>query len=290
MKQCERNAVQRSMLTNAEALMDISVEEFDVNNEFISCRNGIVNLRTMEIVPHAPDQLHLRRTNTSYLPHSPSCTRWLQFLDQIFLGDTELIKWVQTAAGYSITGLSKTHVFFLCYGTGGNGKSTFLEVILNVLGDYGHKADFQQFLQKDRGNVRLLEAKANLKGKRFAVASETSDSSRLNEGLIKELTGGDKISGSYLHSSSFQFDPTHHICFSCNHKPAIMDASVGMWKRVKVIPLTESFLDSNDDIELRDKLRKEKDGSYRWDADRRPRPRSIAAPWRGRAHRRPLPL
>lgn len=135
------------------------------------------------------------------------------------------------------------------------------------LGGYGLKSDFEQFLQKDRGNVRLLEAKANLKGQRFAVASETSDSSRLNEGLIKELTGADKIRGSYLHSSSFQFDPTHHIWFACNHRPAIMDASTGMWRRVRLVPFTEKFLNKNDDIELREKLLSEKDGILTWLVD-----------------------
>jgi putative DNA primase/helicase len=164
-------------------------------------------------------------------------------------------------------GLTTEHCFFLCYGTGRNGKGTFLETLRYVLGDYGHTAEFDTFLQKDKSNVRILEAVGRLKGRRFVVASETSDSTRLNEALIKRLTGGDRLTGTQLNSSSFEFDPTHTIWFACNHRPAIKDASPAMWERVKAIPFERSFLGEEQEKYLKETLKEECDGIFSWAAE-----------------------
>lgn len=173
--------------------------------------------------------------------------KWIKFLDEIFGGNRELIEWLQVAAGYSMLGLTTEHCFFLCYGNGRNGKGTFLETIRYVLGGYGHTTEFDTFLQKDKSNVRLLEAVGKLKGQRFVVASETNDSTRLNEAFVKKVTGGDRLVGTVLNKSSFEFDPTHTIWFACNHLPAIKDATVAMWERVKAIPFNASFLGEQQD-------------------------------------------
>jgi putative DNA primase/helicase len=262
-KKSESKAVQRFMVDLASVHMETSLDAFDCAAHLVNCRNGVVNLKTKELIPHAPQQLHLKQVNADYLPEE-TCHRWRQFLAEIFDGDRELIDWIQVAIGYSLMGLTTEHCFFLCYGIGRNGKGVFLETIREVLGDYGSVAEFETFLQKDKSNVREMEAVGNLKGKRFVIASETSDNTRLNEALIKRLTGGDKLLGSKLHASSFEFRPTHTIWFACNHRPAIKDATVAMWERVKAIPFGRSFLGDEQEKGLKDTLQKEYDGILAW--------------------------
>jgi putative DNA primase/helicase len=145
-------------------------------------------------------------------------------LDEIFERDEQLIDWIQVALGYSILGLTREHCFFVCHGLGRNGKGVLLETIEHVLGSYSHKTRFDTFLQRDGGsNTRALEAVGNLKGKRFVVASEVNDGTRFDAARIKELTGGDTLSGTALYSSKFEFTPTHTLWLACNHLPEIKD-------------------------------------------------------------------
>jgi putative DNA primase/helicase len=176
-KKSESKAVQRFMVDLASAHMETSLDAFDCTAHLINCCNGVVNLKTKELIPHSPQQLHLKQVNADYLPEK-TCPRWRQFLAEIFGGDKDLIDWIQVAVGYSIMGLTREHCFFLCYGIGRNGKGVFLETIREIVGDYGSVAEFETFLQKDKSNVREMEAVGNLKGKRFVIASETSDNTR----------------------------------------------------------------------------------------------------------------
>jgi putative DNA primase/helicase len=262
-KKSESKHIQRFMLDLAAPHMETCIEEFDANPKVINCKNCIVDLETKELLPHSPTQLHLKRANAYYFPQE-TCPKWIKFLDEIFGGNRELIEWIKVAAGYSMLGLTTEHCFFLCYGNGRNGKGTFLEAIRYVLGSYGHTTEFDTFLQKDKSNVRLLEAVGKLKGQRFVVASETNDSTRLNEPFVKKVTGGDRLVGTVLNKSSFEFDPAHTIWFACNHLPAIKDATVAMWERVKAIPFNESFLGEQQDKYLKAALRKESNGILNW--------------------------
>jgi putative DNA primase/helicase len=117
-----------------------------------------------------------------------------------------------------------------------------LEAIQYVLGSYSHKTNFETFLQKDRSSsIRALEAVGDLRGKRIVVASEANDGTRFDAARIKELTGGDTLSGTALYKSKFEFTPTHTLWFACNHLPEIKDATLAMWSRVKTIPFNRVF-------------------------------------------------
>jgi putative DNA primase/helicase len=262
-KNSQSKTCQRNMVEIAASFMGVSIDEFDADPRLINCRNGVLDLATKKILPHSPEQLHLRQVNASYNAKA-YCPRWIQFLDEIFDKDQKLIDYVQLALGYSMLGLTTEHCFFLCYGTGRNGKGVLLETVGHVLGSYAQATEFETFLQKDKTNVRELEAVGKLKGQRFVIASETFDSSRLKESLIKRLTGGDKLVGTKLHSEGFEFHPTHTIWLACNHLPAIKDASLAMWERVKVIPFRKTFLEQDQEKNLRDVLEKEVDGIFNW--------------------------
>jgi putative DNA primase/helicase len=250
--------------------MAVPIESFDANPYVINCKNCIVNCREereKSFYHHSPEHLHLNCTAAEY--HSDAkCTRWEKFLREIFEDDEELIKWIQVASGYSTLGLTKEHCFFLCHGVGRNGKSTFLETIQYVLGDYGHKTNFETFLQKDKSsNVRAMEAVGDLRGKRLVIASETNDGTKFDAARIKEVTGGDTLVGASLYGSKFEFKPTHTLWFACNHLPQIRDDTVAMWERVKTIPFNRMFLDDQQEKELPDTLRNEANGILRWLVD-----------------------
>jgi putative DNA primase/helicase len=281
-KSSESTTAQRSMMAQAQDHMNISLMEFDTNPYVINCKNCILDLRTKGCSSHSPDQFHLKKANVSYDPKA-ECPRWTKVIAEIFDNDQSLIDYMQTMLGYSMMGLTREHVFFLCYGTGRNGKSLILETVGHVLGSYAKLSmDFETFLDKDKNSVRTKEAIGNLKGMRFAVASETSNSARLNPALIKKVTGGDTLEGSKMYGSSFEFKPTHKIWFACNHLPANMDASPAMTERVKVVPFKRNFLedDKQTEKELKEFLIESEgpgifnwlvEGAYRYNQSGRPK-------------------
>src|SRR5215831_15772315 len=232
----ERTTSQDHMLREARASAGVHIDAFDANPKQINCLNGIVDLGRKVRILKSPNELHLKQANANYSPAS-TCDKWLAFLKQIFNDDEKLIRFIQVGLGYSITGLIQDHLFFLCHGNGRNGKSTLLETVLYVLGDYARTSEFEIFLQtkKDLTDARRKEAVGNLRGMRFIVASENKDNTQLNSALIKKLTGGERLEGSKLYGDAFQFDPTHKIWLSGNHKPNITEGTDAIWERVKVI-------------------------------------------------------
>jgi putative DNA primase/helicase len=263
----ESTQAQRNMLELSASYMGVSIDKFDVNPTLINCKNGIVNLKERRFFNHAPEHLHLNMANASYYPDT-KCPRWEKFLDDVFERDKELIAAMQVYLGYSILGLTTEHLFFLCYGVGRNGKSTLLETVRHVLGDYGGKSMFDTFLQKDKSSdVRGMEAVGRLKGKRFVIASETNDHTKFDAARIKELTGGDTLVGTVLHKSQFSFSPTHTLWLACNHRPKINDNSIAMWERVRMIPFQRIFVDDEQDPKLSEHLKSETDGIFRWLVD-----------------------
>jgi putative DNA primase/helicase len=256
---CEHIGYQRSMLEEAKAFKKTSIHLFDADPHLISCNNGVVDLRTKKLMPHSPDQLHLKRANASYDP-KPYPLIWINFLRDITGDNWQLINWLQVALGYSIMGLTEKHLFFVLYGNGRNGKGTLVDTVGYILNDYAYTAlEFDAFLEKDQSNVRVKEAKSHLKGIRFAVAAESSNSTRWNTALIKKLTGENMLEGAKLNRGSFKFKSHAKVWFECNHLPANPDASTAMRERVKIVPLEEQFTGDEQIGTLREDLKKETD-------------------------------
>lgn len=240
-----------------------SLSDFDREEMHITCTNGVVDLRTQELIGHSPANYVMKRVHVAYKKHA-RCPVFDAFLDQIFNGDIELISWLQRAIGYTLTGLTNEQVFFLAYGTGANGKSTLFETLLDIIGDYGGATDFENFLSSERGNTRVMESIAKLQGIRFALASETDSARRFSEALVKKITGGDTVTGSFLYGSSFEFRPAFKLWLLANHLPVAKDGSYGFWRRVKVIPFARRFTEEGRDQTLHQKLRQEAEGIFAW--------------------------
>jgi putative DNA primase/helicase len=224
--------------------------------------NGVVDLRTGRLRPAKQKD---RITMYARAPFDPAaqCPRFERFLAEVFLEDVELIAFVQQAIGYCLTGSVTEQCLFLCYGQGANGKSTLLEVIRYILGDYAHNLPFSAFELQGNRSPSAHEL-AGLVSKRFVTSVETNESVRLNEGRVKALTGGDCITARFLYGEYFTFEPTGKFWLAFNHKPQVGDTSHGFWRRVRLIPFYAEFREGAKDPQLLARLRDEGPGILAW--------------------------
>jgi putative DNA primase/helicase len=204
----------KAMISIAESELPITPEELDRDAWLLTCLNGTLDLRTGTLLPIAGMHFITKLAPVSYDPKAVS-HRWLDFLDRIMAGNRQLISFLQRAIGYSLTGETSEQCMFILHGFGANGKSTFLQTISYVLGDYAMCTPTETLLVKQRGAIP--NDVARLKGARFVTASEAEAEQRLAESLIKQMTGGDIITASFLHQEWFDFAPTHKIFVGTNH-------------------------------------------------------------------------
>jgi putative DNA primase/helicase len=215
-----------------------------------------------------------------------TCPTWERFLATIFpatsdaaeeAGDAELITFVQRLLGLCLTGDVREHLLPVLWGTGANGKSTLVNVLLEMLGrDYSMKAP-PNLLMARRGESHPTE-RADLFGRRLVVCSETPEGRRLNEALVKDMMGGEPIRARRMREDFWEFVPTHKVLLCTNHRPIILGTDEGIWRRLRLIPFEVTFWDPNDpsikgryrpahlkqDKELPGKLRLELPGILAW--------------------------
>ena len=174
-------------------------------------------------------------------PVQPRCQapRFTQFLDEIFNGDRELIEFVQRSVGYALTGYTTEQCFWVLCGRGANGKSTLLKAMSDAVGDYGYTAPFSTFERYQRNGIP--NDLAALAGRRFVISSETREGTKLNEGRLKSMTGGDALTARFLNQEYFTFQPMLKLFLGVNHKPTIEDLSLGWWRRVRLVEFKQTF-------------------------------------------------
>lgn len=259
----ETSALITAMISLAKTELDvpISVNELDANLWLLNCKNGTVDLRTGELKLHDKNDLITKIIPVEYDPNA-ECPIWLKFLGTVFENNVAVIEYIQKAIGYSFSGDISEQCLFICYGTGANGKSTFLRTLQSVLGDYAQTADFDTFLVKKSDGAR--NDIARMQGRRFIAAIEAGDGRRLAETLIKQITGGDVISARYLYAEFFEFIPTFKIWLAANHKPVIRESNNAIWRRIRLIPFNTTIDEKKQDRKLLEKLLCEKAGILRW--------------------------
>ncbi len=236
-----------------------SIEDYDQNPFLATTPNGTLDLHEVRFKPSRREDMLTMQLGTTY-DLDADAPRWKQFLREVFV-DEELISYIQRAVGYSLTGDTSEQVVFLCHGSGANGKSVFLNVLGDLLGDYSAVATFDTFDANNRsGNSNDLAA---LVGKRLVTVSEIEENKRLAEAKIKSLTGGDLITCRFLHKEFFTYRPQFKIWMAMNHLPNIRGNDVGIWRRVHLIPFEQSFR-GREDRQLTDKLRSEMAGILNW--------------------------
>ena len=240
-----------------------SASAFDADKMKLNCLNGVVDLATGKLLERDPNDLHTKLVNVKFDPDA-RCPVFIRFMMQVTCYDRYLFQWLQRALGYALTGSVQEQVLFICYGIGANGKSTLLETISKILGDYSTNVDFELFLTNHKSDVRIMEAVGEMKSIRLALASEVDSTKRFNESLVKRLTGGDTLRGTKLHTGAFQFEPNHKLWFLTNHLPFARDGSHGYWRRIKIIPFDARFEGEALDSTLPDKLWAEREGILAW--------------------------
>lgn len=243
--------------------MDVTIlpDRLDADPWVLNCQNGAVDLRTGILHPHRRDEYLTKITSVVYDPQA-RCPVWEAFLDRIMDGRQDLIAYLQRAVGYSLTGDTREQCLFLGYGEGQNGKSTFINNLREICGDYGQQAAFTTFLHKDRDVVR--NDLAALRGARLVAAIEAEEGRRFAETIIKQVTGQDKIRARFLFQEEFEFLPQFKLWFGVNHKPVITGTDLGIWRRIQMIPFTVTIPQEERDDLLNEKLQTEWPGILAW--------------------------
>jgi putative DNA primase/helicase len=192
-----------------------------------------------------------------------TCPIWLAFLERIMAGNPDLLAFLQRAVGFTLTGSVREHVLLFCYGGGANGKSTFLNTLIALLGgEYSMKAPPDLLMA--RGGEAHPTERADLFGRRCVVCNEADDGRRLAESLVKELTGGDSIRARRMREDFWEFNATHKLWLAANHKPIVRGTDHGIWRRIKLIPFTVTIPDDEQDKALPAKLEGELSGILNW--------------------------
>jgi putative DNA primase/helicase len=235
--------------------------DFDANKWLFNCLNGTIDLHTGKLKPHDRDDRITRLAPVDFDP-AAKCELWLEFLATIFDDNGPLIAFFQKAVGYSLTGDTSEQSWFLLHGTGANGKSTAMQVLLKLTGEYGLQADPSAFLAKSHDTVS--NDIARLHGARFVSAIEVGEGRRLAEVTVKQLTGGDTMTARFLYKESFEFNPELKLWLVGNHKPRITGTDNATWRRVLMIPFNVTIPPAKRDTELPNKLIAELPGILAW--------------------------
>jgi putative DNA primase/helicase len=250
--QSKSNARLKSAIENANSdpRIVVPVDHWDSDPNLIGVMNGVVDLKTGELLRGRPDLYITRRAPVAYAPGIKN-VRWEQFIDFATGGDKELQDWLQKAAGYTLTGSNKYDIMFLVYGPPGSGKNTFVEAIVKCLGtqQYAWPLDSSILASNDgMANSSDQYHWAELRGRRMVWVDELPDSERLKENSVKKLTGSTEVSARSPGEKPFTFESQAKLWISTNHRPIITDDA--MWRRIRPIPFT--FIPDNPDPDLKE--------------------------------------
>ena len=241
----------------------INEAQLDVDPWLFCVKNGVVNLKTGNLQNAQREDYITKQATVEYI-NGAECPTWLSFLETITNGDKELISYLQRALGYSLTGSTVEQCMFIGYGTGSNGKSTFLDAVSNILGDYSlNIAPETLMIKKNDGGARGDIVR--LKGSRFVTSIESEDGQRLAESMIKSLTGGtDVITARQLYCQEIEFIPTFKLWMATNHKPQVKGTDPAIWRRIHLVPFMVTIQAEKRDKELNKKLASEYTGILNW--------------------------
>jgi P4 family phage/plasmid primase-like protien len=252
-------------LARADRRLAATTAQWDTSAELLNAADTTLDLRNG--LGRSPDPL-------DYLTKQAACTcapagtlhpLWTKFLDRITNRDAELQVFLQRYVGYCCTGFTAEHVFVFAYGTGANGKSTFINTVRGIFGDYATIADMATFIASNIEHHPTDLAK--LMGARLVVAQETKRGRRWDETKIKALTGGDKITARFMRQDFFDYVPTFKLFICGNHKPRLANVDEAMRRRLLLVPFTVQIPRAERDKGLARKLEAEWPAILRWCID-----------------------
>lgn len=250
------------MLKVASTHLPTSPEQFDVSKWLLGVDEGTVDLKAGEVLVPRRDDRITKLCNVKYVPDAVS-ELWLSFLDRIFAGNVELIRFVQKMVGYCLTGEVTEKCFFVLLGEkGDNGKSVFMNVLMWLLGDYGIDMPIDSLLQRKPG--ASSNDLVRLKGARFISCSEANRQYYFDEALVKRLTGNDPITARALYKEYITFRPEGKIVIATNRVPKFDSTDIAFDNRIRMIPFEVSIPKDEQDRNLFDKLMVDGEGILAW--------------------------
>jgi len=262
--QSENAARIAAMIHLAEAKDGIPIlhDEMDADPWSFNCANGTIDLKTGKLRPHRREDLITGLSPVAFDPDA-KCVLWESTLDLFFKASRELIDYFQAICGCAMAGVIRDHIMPVAYGHGSNGKSTMLGTIGEVFGtDYAMKCATDMLMAKKTDSHPT--DRADLFRKRLVVAIETESGRHLNETMVKELTGGDKIRARQMRQDFWEFHPTHTLILATNHKPVIRGTDHGIWRRLRLIPFNVSVDGAKADKRMPERLKAEYRGILAW--------------------------
>lgn len=245
----------------AKSHLPISLTDFDNNPMQLCVTNGVIDLENGRLLPPQPTMWHSKMAGARF-DADARCPHFLQFLTDIFSNDQELVAYVQKVAGYLLTGSTQEQCLFMLLGGGANGKSTLVNLLTDLLGDYAANTAASTLMANNSN--QFGDDLIRLAGARLITASETEHGQRFAEAKIKSFTGGDKITARPLYGRWIDFVPVGKIVLTTNNRPEIRGSDDGIWRRIKQLPFNRQFKEAEQDRNLISSLRNEMSGILNW--------------------------
>jgi P4 family phage/plasmid primase-like protien len=252
-------------LARTDRRMAATADQWDRGPMLLNARGSTIDLTTSATRPPARNDYCTKQTSATIAEPGTPAPLWSEFLDTVTGADEKLIGFLQRWAGYCLTGSTREHKLVFLYGPGGNGKGVFVGTLTALLGDYAITAPMEMFLasKHDRHPTEI----ARLKGARLVVAQETEKGRRWDETKLKILTSSDRLSGHFMRQDFFDFDPTHKLMITGNHKPALSAVDEAMRRRLLLVPFSVAISPEERDPNLPAKLTAEYPAILRWMVD-----------------------
>jgi putative DNA primase/helicase len=253
----------KGMLELAKALPEVAIHStsLDADPWLLNCQNGTLNLKAFELQPHKPEDLITKMVQAPYDPDA-KCPVWDGFISRIMGNDQAKIQFLQRILGYTLTGDTSEQCMFIFHGPGANGKTTLIEVLRELLADYARHTTTASLLNSTSSPIR--NDLARLYSTRLVSAVEVGMGKKLDEALVKQLTGGDQVTARFLYKEFFEFQPHFKLIIAANHKPEIRGVDHGIWRRIILIPFDVTIPAAEIDKDLPSKLRTELSGILAW--------------------------
>lgn len=253
-RQTALNAIQQ-----ARSYLRQPMNLLDRDDCLFACHNGVIDLRTGELLPHSPTNFITVKSDVVWNPEA-ECPRFKTFLNTTFGGDRELIGYVQGIMGYFMTGRTDRQEFYICHGDGANGKSTLLNTVSHVLGALAKPVMAETLFAGGNRSGAAMADLSTLQGKRLAVAQEAESDARIHAALIKQLTGQDVLKVKPLYKNPYEFRPKFKIVLVANIRPNINVHDAALTRRVKLIPFAHVVEPRDRDPKLSEVLKDEASG------------------------------
>lgn len=251
----------KAMIELAQSERIADLERFDSNPWILNLLGSTIDLKSWEMSENRPEDLLTKMAGVEY-DEKASCPTWMEFLDRVTNGNRELQTYLKRIVGYCLTGDTSERCLFIIQGVGANGKTTFLNVLAEILGDYAVNTPIESLMHRSTSGVP--NDIARLRGARLVTASEGEMGQKLAESLVKRLTGRDRVTARFLFKEYFEFEPNFKIFLATNHAPLIRGADEGIWDRIRLIPFSVRIPLEERDPQLSDKLRAEMSGIFNW--------------------------